>query len=286
MITYPAGTAVNLSIPLPNDSTGVPVVPLGITWTLTDESNRLVIQSTVVAGPFTSPIIIPIAASSNALRQDIHYDLSPNLTNQTVGARVLEMVIATANGGYIVRSTYLLQDTGNDALQILFNSFQSLVAAEMNAVSIPGIATVWNATSDTDKVAAMTEAYLRIIKFGFYVRWPRDPDAQNIVTWDWLDRRNEVIVPRLWHVMTIDRFINWYPEDFRVALRRAQIIEAAHILAPNKILEMRLAGVTATGVGETRTTFSNVRPLDIGLSRAALKALTGYIDFRFTTTRS
>ena len=284
MITYPAGTAINLSIALPNDSTGTPVVPLGINWTLTDEANRLVIQTTAVEGPFISPIIIPIAAASNALRQDIYVGLSPNLSNQTVGARVLEMVIATANGAYIVRSTYLLQDTGNDALQLLVNSFQSLVQAELNAVSIPGIAPVWNVTSDADKVAAMTEAYLRIIKFGFYVRWPRDPDAQNIVTW--FNDRNEVIVPRLWYVMSIDRFLNWYPEDFRVALRRAQIIEAVHILAPNKILEMRLAGVTATGVGETRTTFSNVRPLDIGLSRATLKVLANYIDPRFTTTRS
>jgi len=86
--------------------------------------------------------------------------------------------------------------------------------------------------------------------------------------------------------MTTQRWYSYYPEIFRQAMRNAQVVEADQILANDVYAQRRASGILSERIGESNTTFRNVQPLDLGVSRAALAFIQGYVDIKYTITRS
>jgi len=269
MQIYQAGGDVSVQFEITNEI-GDPVTPTAVSWRLLNDLEQIIVLDTAVAGPWDSFINIVVPGVNNTLD-----------TGVVVGARLVELTITTANDVIYKRATYGLGT--RQRLQILVNSFQTLTQAELEATLVPGL-TGWATASEGDKIMAMAEAYRRLTRIGYFVRWPRDPDAQNTISW-W-NVRNTTIPARFWQFMQLDRYLTYYPEDFRSALRKAQVAEADAILSGDAETEIRNKGIIMEQIGQSKTQFRGTRPLDMGISNRALKFIDGYVNFRLTLTRS
>ncbi len=285
MRTFQAGADVTVAIPL-KDIGGADIPgPWSLAWRVLDQTGAELAAFVPADSPTASPVSITVPATLNVipppLTQDVHGSKSVNQPANYMAARTVELKITTAAGTFLARVSYAIRDL-RDPLVLLVNSFQTLVQAEMEALMVPNLEG-WPMATDEQKVTAMVDAHRRLTRIGYFVRWPRDPDAQNTLYW-W-DMRNEHIVPRLWQVMTVERFMTYYPEDFRTALRRAQICEADHILYADPIEKKRELGLLATSNGEAKAMFRSSMPYSMGISKRAMELLTGYINLRQTLTR-
>lgn len=289
MNTYPANTNVTVAIPFV-DLNGAPVSPVGMTlsYQVLDELENIVQGPVTLANPAATDqaAVIVVLAVNNGLagpRPNLNEGVAEgNPIITTLGLREIQLTMTTANGSYVAKAQYIV-GSPDARLVLLQNSFQTYNLALLTASQIPNLMS-WGLASEGDRINAMTAAWLGLTKLGYFVRWPRDPDAQNYL--NWFDSANEIIIPRLWSVMTTDRWYNYYPELFRAAMRRAQVVEADAILTQSPLNVKRQAGVIMEKIGQSEIQFRNSMPLDIGISKATLKCIEGYIDFRYTLSRS
>jgi hypothetical protein len=108
-------------------------------------------------------------------------------------------------------------------------------------------------------------------------------DLQNRIA----PRYQSHITPRMWPLMTPEIW-TIYPDYFKEALNRAQIIQANFLLTPNSAADRRRDGVFSEKIGESSIMFKNgVRPLDEDtVCRPAMNVLAQFLNTRITTTRS
>jgi hypothetical protein len=165
------------------------------------------------------------------------------------------------------------------ALLRLVNSFQTYPEAIQLSREIPGLV-AWGAKTDIERSAALVEAYERLIRLGYRIPRPEVDTMDRIDSGLALD-----LSPRHWEIMTIGDF-DGLPARFTRALRKAQIAEAEDILGGDVIAGRRKAGLLSESVGESSMMFRTGKPLNLGISGAALAYLTGYINIRMTTVRS
>jgi hypothetical protein len=277
MQIYQVGLDVTVSAPL-TDYAGNALTPTGLSWRLLDEMDEELIPATAVPLPATSPLSITVPGSYNTLPLSV----SPNPLPIMSGARTVELSITTAGGTIITRMIYGIQVAVK--LQILVNSFQTFAQAEVEAALMSDLSGGYAAAAPDKKIMALSEAYRRLTRFGYFVRWPRDPDAQNTISW-W-NVRNTMIPARFWQFMKMDRFLTYYPEDFRSALRKAQVSEADHILTKDPAADRRISGIVSEEIGQSKVAFRRDRPLDLGISKRTMGYLDGYLNIRATLTRS
>lgn len=270
MQTFQAGSVVALQIPLTDENDDA-IEPTAVSWRLMDELENEILAPQVVSGPYDDVLNVSVAAQYNNLAAGV-----------VLAARTVEAIIITSAGDTVYkRASYGLG--ARQRLQILVNSFQTLTQAELEATLIPGL-DAWLTASEPEKTAAMSEAYRRLTRIGYFVRWPRDPDAQNTISW-W-NVRNTTIPARFWQFMKMDRYLTYYPEDFRAALRKAQVSEADAIMSTDPVRERRDAGILSEQIGQSKTEFRDTKPLDLGISKRTLRFLDGYVNLRLTLTRS
>jgi hypothetical protein len=263
MDRFPVGTAVAVEI-VYVDYNGDPVTPTAVTYTVTDENGNVITGPTAIAGPYTTQANITITGNFNT----------------PAGARNIELEMTTAIGTSYVNYSYQVRDD-NARLVLLTNTFQSLLQAKLTANDVINIP-AWQSASDDVLIGAMAEAYYRLTRFGYLIRWPEYVDTQNIYLQDMHAR----ITPQMWPVMT-QLLFSAYPIQFQAALKKAQIVEANAVISPDPIGDKRRAGLLAESVGESKFMFrSGVRPLDMGISVETLKLLKTYLDYRFTLTRA
>lgn len=192
--------------------------------------------------------------------------------------------VTLAAGGSICLKVQYRIISLDDRLVLLQNSFQTFNAALLTANSMPNLAS-FPVAAENDRIMALQEAWNRLTRLGYLVRWPRNPDAQNYLNWN--DKRNEVIAPRIWAVMTISRWFTFYPQVFRDAMCRAQVSEADAILTNSVIEQRRAAGIVSETIGESSTTFRKTKSIadSLGVSKRTLDYLTGYVDIRHSIGR-
>lgn len=192
--------------------------------------------------------------------------------------------VTLTNGGAAAARTIYRVLAKDDRLVILQNSFQTYNEALLLANAMPNLG-AFPAAGENDRIMALQEAWLRLTRLGYIVRWPRDIDAQNYINWD--GRRSEVIVPRIWSAMTFSRWYTFYPEVFRNAMRRAQISEADAVLGNSMHEQRRSAGVLEEKIGPASIKFRPTKSIadSIGISKRTLDYLTGYIDLRASIGR-
>jgi len=271
MKNYPVGTAVTLRIPL-IDLNGDPVTPTGLFARVTDEHGvERVPEAEVAVSEGATDVEFTVPASANALPD-----------GAVDGARTVTIRIETDAGTFTSEETYLL--LAPVRLVIMDNSFQTYEQAVLEASRIPGLEGFAGA-SKVEQTRALMEAYRRLTKLGYRVRRPEDVDPQNVMYE--LGSYYQTITPRRWDALTLDHYLTQLPEPFRQALRRAQVVEANEILRHDPIGEKRRAGLLSESIGESSMMFrSGVRPLDLGVSTAALNELAGYVEMRMTLTRA
>lgn len=261
MDTYQIGATVSLSFPL-IDLNGDPVVPTGVSYTVRDENGQILQPATAVT----------VAAGATVAAVSV----APSV-NQAAGLRMVTVTFATAGGPITYEAAYILRDPVR--LRVLQNSFQTFEQALYEASRLLRL-DAFAAADPDDQKSALEEAYLRLTRLGYRLR-KRDDDLFNRITW-YVD---ETISPRRWLDMSEAEF-NLLPIDFKKAIKRAQVLEANAILAVDPVADRRRFGIVSETIGESSMFFRNAKPLDLGLSAAALDALTGYVDIRMVTTRS
>lgn len=260
METFVAGADVTLTIPL-QDVNGETVTPTAIEVVVLDEDeNELARWSHPVEG-VSGEIEVLVPAAYN----------SP-------GVRTVELTLTTAAGEVTQLAVYALR--APTRLVVLQNSFQTWGRALAEAGDMPNLLG-WEGAEDFERQTALIEAFRRLIRLGYLVRWPREIDDMRYLTE--IDRR---IAPQHWATMTHEQWSTWYPETFRAALRRAQIAEADQIIGGDRIGEKRRAGIFAETIGESKMMFRMGKPLDLGVSAQALQHVTGFVDLKMTTGRA
>lgn len=265
------------------DDDGNALVPTSLSVRILDQDDNVVSAPENVSlpdDPSQDTIDISIAAEENIVGQAQPLVLvSTGQTTPVVDLRIVELTVTTEQGSVVLTQVYMIR--ARTQLVILQNSFQTFWSAVLRAQNMPNVDSFTAADKDS-QIAGLTEAYLRMIRFGYFVRWPQDYDFQAHLSV--IPTRE--IFPQMWPVMPLVQFNTYYPEVFREALRRAQVIEANAILENNPLEYKRQLGVVSEKIGESTTDFRQSTALDLGLSRDTMKALTGYINIRATLTRA
>lgn len=230
-------------------------------------------------------VSVTVSANFNVLTApypDPDYAIKTDIATEDV--REVRVLATLSTGAVVTLNAYYRIVLSSQELVIVQNSFQTFAQAMLVADRMPDLKGFLTANK-AQRLQGLKEAYSRLIRFGYYVRWPRDPDAQNYL--DWFENRNAVIIPRLWVAMTQDRWFQFYPEVFREAMRRAQVYEADDILTIDPYETKRDNGVVSEKVGDASITFLKPKTAveSIGLSANTLRVLKGYINFRLTLGR-
>jgi hypothetical protein len=267
MQAFQAESDVTVSIPL-TDLSGTNVVATALSWRLLDNLNTEILPWANIAVPVGNSVSITVPAISNQLSAGF-----------PTAARTIELSITTVSENILKASSYLLKS--RQRLILLVNSFQNLTQAEVEASTIFDL-DAWETAIDDNKTLALIQAFRRLTLFGYFVQ--RSENSQTIISWN--SGAGEYIKPSRWKTMTEDTYLTAYPETFRAALRRAQVIEANSILKKDPLAYRRRSGVIEDEVGESRMKFSDIKPLDLGVSRRTLEELSGYIVVRQTISRS
>jgi hypothetical protein len=204
----------------------------------------------------------------------------PPAHNNAAGGRVVRLYVESVSGTHTVEETYVLRAANR--LEFLKNSFMTYTRAQVLATEIPRLDS-WNMAAKEDREAALIEAFTRITRLGFRVKWPEDIEIQGYLMSHFWDR--QIIKPENWPHVTTEIFGAW-PEAFSRGLQKAQIVEADQLLQGDVVGSKRRLGVMSESIGESSMMFRPGKPLDLGLSRQALEYLTGYLDLRMTLTRT
>ena len=268
MKTYPASTAVTLTFPFV-DLNGDPVTPSAVSARVLREHGTEIVPSFSVSfDPGDTEADVAIAAINNAL-----------ISGQELAARVVELSMTTPAGTIPAVQTYLIR--GTIKLTAPSNSFQTYEQALIQAATMTGL-DMWNHASTTDdqRRNALLDAYRRLTRLGYRARVEEDQALiEDLTGWE------TNLSPRVWPAMTLGEY-NTLPQAFRTALCRAQVIEANELLSVTGPETKRRKGILSESVGESSMMFRPGKPLDLGLSEAALRELTGFVNLRITIARS
>lgn len=267
MKTIPVGTPVTVTIPF-QTAYGEPVVPTALSVRVLDENEAEVVGATSVSfAPGDTEVAVLVSGPNNTLS-----------VGAIKGYRLIELTMTTDDGTVVTSTDYMIATATR--LVVMVNSFQTFGMAKMLSSEIPGLVGFSQASED-DQIACLVEAYERLTRLGYYVKWPRDEDQQRYIDLNAVER----VAPKRWRVIDADEFELIFPAPFKQAIRKAQIVEANEILVGDAVSDKRRSGLLSESIGESSVFFRTGRPIDLGISRAALEYLTGYIDVRMVTTR-
>lgn len=267
MREFPVGVDVKVVIPLA-DPAGNPIAPTGLSYQIEDESGQTVVAPTeidIVGSPTEVEVFVP--AESN--------QLSPGAI---AAMRRITLTVNMSPGAFIITEHYLLRDRVR--LVVPTGSFQTLEQAMLVAATeVP--APAFSAAGEFTKVMALQEAYRRLTRFGYRMSRPEDIDYMRY------DAKiaTGFIRPIVWQSMELDLFMD-LPAPFRQALCRAQVAEANDNLTENPARDRMNAGLLSETIGESSMMFRSIKPMDLGVSRTALRHLAGYIEKRFSIARA
>ncbi|WP_062120525.1 hypothetical protein [Aureimonas sp. AU40] len=265
MQIFPENYVVTYDVPL-HDLNDKPVEVTGASVSVTDERRRPLGAIDAVLGE-TLRVVVP--AELNALQAG----------TSGMEGRVVTVVLHTPGGDITRQLVYAVQ--GTDSLAVPNNSFQTIHEARIKAFDLPGLKMVHGA-SDRDLRAALIEAYARLTRISLKIidSYDREtlilPEVNYRTRFTYIDQQH-------WHEMDVATFDD-FPAYFTDRLKRAQIIEADEILTGDIIGDKRRAGVLSESIGESSMMFRN-GVLDMGVTRAALEALTGLVHYQFRITR-
>jgi hypothetical protein len=187
----------------------------------------------------------------------------------------------TLSGGALIQKS-ILYVVGNVAEpSVLVNSFQSYASAMMIADDLPQLSGNWHIATDRQRKIALIDAYARLIKIRFKnLAGDGVVIAQNrhIVENDSLGRIDL-------STFSVDEFVA-LPERFLLALYRAQVLQADDILGADPIQDRRKSGLMSETVGESSNMYRPGTPIMWQMSRRALEALSGYLDYRMVAGRA
>lgn len=268
---HPTNTAYAFSVPL-TDSSGIVIDVATLTWNVLDEDG--VVLNAV-------PFVTNVTAGATAIELTVPADLNETPDGQVRGVRVV--MISLDGTSRTTSVSYMIEN--NTALVVMTNSFQTYERVLVTRAELGQTLSAFDAAIKGRQIAALETAYRKLGRIHY--KYALDGNGSNYITWD-----DEMcngystyrIVRNISGVSAID--FSALPEQFKSALRRAQIVEANAILGGDPITEKRMNGVISETVGESSMFLSNAKPLTLPVSRAAFAELNGFVYRRFAIARA
>lgn len=263
---FKSGQTATIVVNLPLDGDDV-VTPTLIMATLLDEAGAL-INSYSISPPSdgADTVAVVIDGADNTLQPASRR-----------GARSVEITFTTDAGVFVETTYYLIENTV--MLAVLDNSFVTYPESLMVRADLPRL-DGWDASGDEARIAALTIAHTSMCGLRYRYRvglegqtriadlygvytdgygriWVNVLDIGNVKSWEWAD----------------------YPNDFKTALRRAQVVEADNLLRGDPIGDKRRAGIISESIGESKMFLRSVPDVQLPISREALTHLRGYLTY-------
>jgi hypothetical protein len=261
MQAYLGGQSVTAEIAL-IDTDGDLIVASAASYRVIDQAEAVLVASTPVvgfaAGDANALVIVP--GISNVLTTGVARQL-----------RIIELILTTDEGTVKLSHEYFIE--AEQMLTEGVNSFQNYATALLGAYDIPGIPG-WQNSTKPERITALIQARLNMAPIRF--RYAFD-SLQNVV-------EPSFGVSDITGLTQTEYLA--LPVEFRVCLRRAQILEADFILGGDPSDEIRRAGITTKRVGESSETYKIRKALELPVCRKAILTLAKYTTNRVRIGRA
>lgn len=256
METYLDGQSVTLAIPL-SDEGGEHISATSVEKRIVDQSGTELVVKTVLAG-FTSgdaQAIVAIPASVNSLNS------ASGLKREL---RIVELYLTTDSGVTKISHEYVIEAAS--VLELGVNSFQTYHEGVLLSLDIPNLQDFGDASRQS-RISALIAAWRSIGRL--HLRHVDDNDMTRLIT-PWAESGNVT-------ELTAEQF-ELLPSKMKSAIRRAQIIEANHLLGrASEANTLREQGVIAATVGESSQYYMQSKPYDGICGKDTLRELSKYI---------
>lgn len=251
------------------DSQGVSVEPTAVSYRVLDQDD-VEISAEAVVGTFSAGDT-KVAVTTSSLENTLD-------ESETRGMRVVQLLMTLSPGAVITHSYEYFIET-DSILEVDFNSYQTYNSALLKVLEMPEMV-AWNTASKRERMGALIESYHRLGRLAYELG---DDDSQ--VT----DYESKVIfngeyINDLNNDYTIAE-LDLIDETFVQMLQKAQIMEAAVILGNDPIEDQRRDGLMSASVGESSNFFRPGKPLELAVSKPAIRYLSGYVRYKRTIGR-
>ncbi len=289
MQIFLANTLVSIQAQL-KDYSGNPLSAQSVSYRVVDMHETELVPMTAVTPfvPGSNSVVLTTSALVNTIAVVPADSLISNLNvgeYNTRESRTIEIYcLDSAGNTFLNKVSYGLESS--DPLRVAINTFQLLPSAELSSIDIyntPG----WDAASNTDKVAALIEAWNKICQLNFWLlnsntNWGQDnmnyvPDG--VYQSPYVSNGNQMFIFNgNLALLTPTQYGN-LPYRFRDCLSTAQVAEADYILGGDPIDNLRVAGVVVDTVGQSKQMFRQGKALDLPVSKRTLKYLSPFVTF-------
>lgn len=263
MQEYQASQAIDFTIPFV-DSNGNAIVVTGVTWTVTDEENQVVTSGTSIPAVEDTTINITILAEHCVITN-----------GERSEARQLKVELTHAAGTETFRELFMLVEEHSLALGL--NSCVTYLQALRMMPDFPTFVAM-PALDDARRKSALIAAWRNIGLMELSEGALVDVDGQPIRT-----EKGELI----WSTSQLkpdmlSRLDKRILKDFR----HAQMEEAEYLLGGDGIEDLRSRGVMSYTVGEIKQFFRTSKPVELVLSKHALRHIGKYVQYHRKLARA
>lgn len=239
-----AGKTVKTLVPFVDaDGTALTTPLLSASYSVLDENEVEVHSGVLTVGELAlSDYTVEVSGAINTLTADA-----------VRGLRTVVLTMEDTSGTHVISELYYIEL--NQTLRAGFNSMMTYSQALMLVPDIP-LLEGWDAAlADSDRRAALVEAYERLGRFRLNANYEESTIA-------------------LYNTTSISTLDSRILSDFR----KAQIIEANALLGGEPHHERRLAGVMSESAGESTTFYRTGMALSRGISSRAYAYIVRYLD--------
>lgn len=285
MDIFLAGTAVTLAVQL-QDRNGNELAAQSVEYRIAKQDGTEVLAKTAlagfVAGSTTATIAVPAGLNSIAAIDPMTITPAQIDSFSPREVRTVELFLNVDGNTIVVLTSYALEPA--DTLIPGLNSFQSFAQAELSAMEVSGLE-AWSGASEHDKINALIDARVSICRLRFNllgtnINWGQDnlnyvPEGTYPTPYAgagmFMFNGNLAL-------MTPAQFAK-LPPRFVAALRKAQVAEADFLLGGDPLDERRRSGLMLESIGEVRQMYRPGKPVEMPVSKRALKYVSPFISF-------
>lgn len=258
MNVFLAGSFVSLTIPL-QDRNGNAYSATAVEYRVVGNDGSELLPKTVVS-PFVSgsnAVTIGVSPSLNSVTPIDSLAIGPDKAGAVSvrEIRTIELYLTVGLNTVMIVAWYALEPT--NVLIAGLNSFQAYSHADALAFDIPGL-NGWQSATEAERISALVDAHLGICQLRFSIFDHRPGGALALMT------------PIQYEAL---------PISFKAALCKAQVAEADSLLGGNPVDIRRKEGLMLESIGEVKQMFRPGKPLDLPVSKRALKYLSPFVTF-------
>jgi hypothetical protein len=270
-----SGRAATFAIPALDDA-GQAIAATAAEWALYDDRGL-----PIAAGPVSSFVA---GADAAAFRIEAeHLTLAADIPS---AGREIVVSFETADGPVEARDFFVL--VASRPLVVMVNSFMSYAEALSVRSSFGPTLDGWDVTSSlTMRQGALAEAFERIARMIFAISHldPMTHASSYAAYGTGADEPFDTTRRLRLRSLTVEQF-DALPDQFRRAVKRAQLMEANVLLGGDAVGKKRQDGVISETIGESSIFFSSKPYLNLPVSRQAFEELKRYVVLQFGVLRA